>query len=429
MKKTLLILSGLTCALYVKAQIDMQAHVASDEGKAAYSAYTIKQAAYYKGDYTYQNLYVKDGTALFGLLNTLMGQTCRTDGYGLSYNTLRYAYGAVDSDLNNSLNFIAFYSGSSADATWDSGSTWNREHVWPQSKGAKTSSPMGYDMLSVRPSLTKDNSTRGNTGYGESVNFYDPNELAIKNPYYKASNNGTYRGDCARIILYDYLVYGEMGGYKNDLYNGKAQLLDKLGDSDAVFESLDILFKWHHQDPPSLTEIVRNDGGQDYQGNRNPFIDYPELAIQILKNEVNTYKVSTNMQMQPAYSLTTKDGFVAYLRKSDGSHPKTIAVTGATFDYDHSIGRLTLKRVTSDVSITTGEVTSLEQDGQKPLRVMVIEGRVVLENVEDVPVAITSLSGQTMYKAENTLGDIIVELPKGIYIIKVGQQVSKFVIL
>jgi hypothetical protein len=36
--------------------------------------------------------------------------------------------------------------------------------------------------------------------------------------------------------------------------------------------------KWHRQDPVSKKEIDRNNGIQQTQGNRNPFIDYPYLA-------------------------------------------------------------------------------------------------------------------------------------------------------
>jgi hypothetical protein len=36
--------------------------------------------------------------------------------------------------------------------------------------------------------------------------------------------------------------------------------------------------KWHRQDPVSQKEIDRNNGIQQIQGNRNPFIDYPYLA-------------------------------------------------------------------------------------------------------------------------------------------------------
>ena len=360
----LLLLTLLSCLqLALFAQIDMQAHVGSDEGKAAYTTYTNKQTAYYTGNYTYANLIALTNDALFGRINTLMGSTCLLKS-GYSYDKLRDQYVNVDRDLNTQGNIISYYDGSSFEDTWDGGDTWNREHTWPQSKGARTG-PINYDMQSVRPANKSVNSSRGNKGYGESGSYYDPNEIAISKDNYNPSNLGTYRGDCARVIMYDYLVYGHAGGYQNTLHSGTAQLLEKIGSNpikndSLVFESLRIMLKWHMQDPPSLTEMVRNDGAQNYQGNRNPLIDYPELAIQVfldnLKNieGITTYTVNeiSSATMNPAHRYTLSDGFIAYLTNNDGSHPQNIEVTGATYTYDKSLGRLTVSKVTGNMTIS-----------------------------------------------------------------------------
>ena len=345
------------------AAIDMQAHVASDEGKRAYTEYTDKQDNYYTGNYTYANLIELTNNALFGKINTLMGNTCLLKS-GYSYDKLKDAYKKVDRDLNTNDYIISYYDGSSFEGIWDGGNTWNREHTWPQSKGAKTG-PINYDMQSVRPANKSVNSSRGNKGYGESGSYYDPNEIAISNGNYKTTNLGTYHGDCARVIMYDYLVYGHAGGNKNALCSNTAQLLEKIGSnpvkSDSiVFESLRIMLKWHMQDPPSLTEMVRNDGAQNYQGNRNPLIDYPELAIQVfldnLKNieGITAYTVNetSSATMNPAHRYTLSDGFIAYLTNNDGSHPASINVTGATSTYDKSNGRLTITNVTGNMTIS-----------------------------------------------------------------------------
>ncbi len=240
---------------------------------------------------------------------------------------------------------------------------------------------MGHDMQSVRPTRTAVNSNRGNTPYGEGAHYYDPDsDCSIENSYYVASNMGTYRGDAARVILYDYIVYGKAGNYQNSLYNGNAQLLSKLG-KDGVFESIPVLLKWHMQDPPSLTEMVRNDGAEEYQGNRNPFIDYPELAVQMLQGQMTTYAITvTGVQMHPQYSLTTQDGFVAYLGSS-GNHPQTIQVEGARYTYDAVSGRLVVSQVSSDMQIVdpAGEFNGLASPGQNacPIKV-VIDGRVLI---------------------------------------------------
>ena len=344
----LTIFSCLQLALF--AQIDMQAHVASDEGKAAYTTYTNKQTAYYIGDYAYTALISLTNDELFGRINTLMGNTAFTTGRSFNYSNLSTNYGPVDTDLNNKNNIILFYNGASVSSTWDNGNTFNKEHVWPQSFGAPDTRPMGYDMHAVRPCNPSINSSRSNRGYAETgnANTYVP--------------DASYRGDCARIIMYDYLTYGKTGNYSNKYYiEGDADLFNEFGTSkDKIFESLHIMLKWHLQDPPSLTEMVRNDGAQNYQGNRNPLIDYPELAIQVfldnLKNieGITTYTVNeiSSATMSPAHRYTLSDGFIAYLTNNNGSHPQDIKVTGATSTYDKSNGRLTITNVTGNMTIS-----------------------------------------------------------------------------
>ena len=357
MKRIILIVTVMctVCtAMFAAIGVDMQAHMGTKEAQEAYNTYINKQSTYYTGTYSYSNLSALSGNDLFGALNTLMGNTSRIGNSSFSYNSLRSEYKNVDKDLNRSGYIIGYYNGASFSGVWDSGATWNREHTWPQSKGADKSIPMGHDMQSVRPTHTSVNSSRGNDAYGESGAYYDPDEVSISNSYYKTTNMGSYRGDAARVILYDYIVYGEAGGHKNKLYNGNAQLLSKFG-SAGVFESAAVLLKWHMNDPVSLTEMVRNDGAQTYQGNRNPFIDYPELAIQVLKNAsgVKTYTVTTTgTSMWPNYTLTLNSGFVAYLG-TPSNRPQQVTVTGATYTYDSTTGRLIIKSVKGAVSITT----------------------------------------------------------------------------
>ena len=360
------------------AQIDMQAHVGSDEGKAAYTTYTTKQNAYYTSNYTYATLYNLTEDALFSKLTTLMGETSKHKNDGYNYDALKAHYVNVDKDLNRADNedyILDAYDGARIHGTWDGGSTYDREHTWPQSKGSDKGIPMGYDMHCVRPLHPGVNSKRGNLGYGEDTEVYfDPDNFiypnshdlagqSVKNthPYYKEINLGTSRGDVARCIIYYYMMYGEApNGSRGAYYNGAAQLLDKLG-NDGVFESLRILIKWHMQDPPSLIEMVRNDGAQNYQGNRNPFIDYPELALQMVKH--NTQKLATTVHtvtessaatMWPAHQYTLSDGFIAYLTNSDGTHPaeSDFEVTGATYTYNASLGRLTVSKVTGNMTIS-----------------------------------------------------------------------------
>lgn len=68
------------------------------------------------------------------------------------------------------------------------------------------------------------------------------------------------KGNTARAILYFYTVYPTQAGSITSTAN------------------LQTLKQWHEQDPPDSTERERNNRVEVYQGNRNPFIDYPEWA-------------------------------------------------------------------------------------------------------------------------------------------------------
>ena len=387
MKKTFtsIILLMLCCGWLLAADIDMQIHWGTKEAQLKSMSTAGKQKNYYKGDYSPENLRALSGDELFGALNTLMGNTCKLLESGYDYGALRNAYASVEKDLNNTGNIIGFYNGESMSGTWDQGQTWNREHTWPQVKfkgqySSGTSIPMGYDMQSVRPASTAVNSDRGSAAYGEGGNYYNPDENGINNPLYEPSHLGSYRGDCARCILYDYVVYGTKGGYSNPLYDSKvrADLLQQTG-TNGVFQSITVLLKWHMLDPSSLTEMVHNDGAQTYQGNRNPFIDYPELAIQMLKDKVTTYQVSvTGAEMWPAYSLTLGYGFIAYMGTKT-SRPAEVTVTGAMSTYDKTSGKLTITNVKGAVSISVASPQALEmtEDGQKAIKT-IHNGQIVI---------------------------------------------------
>lgn len=113
MKKVFSSVLFLLCATILSAQIDMQAHAGSDEGIDAYD-YTANQAAYYTGDFAYENLLAQEGNDLFGTLNTLMGNTSKIGNSSYSYNSLRDAYIKVDVDLNNKgTMIIGYYDGRS----------------------------------------------------------------------------------------------------------------------------------------------------------------------------------------------------------------------------------------------------------------------------------------------------------------------------
>ena len=87
-----------------------------------------------------------------------------------------------------------------------------------------------------------------------------------------------YKGDFARGylgILAHYTSLSITSGDGKSIFNGASGSSSTFGLSDY---GMALLLKWHRMDPVSQKEIDRNNGIQKTQGNRNPFIDYPDLA-------------------------------------------------------------------------------------------------------------------------------------------------------
>jgi len=68
---------------------------------------------------------------------------------------------------------------------------------------------------------------------------------------------------------------------------------------DQVFEEwfLNMIIEWHNDDPVSQREIDRNNEVYAIQGNRNPFIDYPDFVDAIFGSGTNPTGISKNLEI------------------------------------------------------------------------------------------------------------------------------------
>lgn len=149
--------------------------------------------------------------------------------------------------------------------------TYNREHVWPQSrlgiskseKAKGGNKAISTDAHNLRASGEKINAKRS------SDYFVDGKGRA------HTANGGFYpgdmsKGDVARILLYMAVRYKD-----------QIKLTSKIrplgyGTRPGYMGNLSLLNKWHEEDKPDQLEKNRNDVIFRYQKNRNPFIDHPE---------------------------------------------------------------------------------------------------------------------------------------------------------
>lgn len=151
---------------------------------------------------------------------------------------------------------------------------WNREHVWARSHGSFDTEPgPGTDLHHLRPTDVSVNRDRGNLDFDNGGaehqeargNFYDKDSWEPRDEV---------KGDIARMLFYMAVRYeGERG--EPDL-----ELNDQVNNGNAPFHGkISVLLQWHKDDPVDEYEKRRNNFiYEDYQHNRNPFIDYPEWA-------------------------------------------------------------------------------------------------------------------------------------------------------
>lgn len=205
------------------------------------------------------------------VIKETLGQIISANYVKHSYKENNTVLKYTDPDPKGSGKAICIYSGRALES-----GAWNKEHVWAKSHGFPNESYEPYcDAHHLRPSTTKINSTRSNKDFGEVPN-------ATPDAYGNKTNNDLFeprdevKGDIARMMFYMETRYGSNTKYNLKLVNSQTT---SASDLNGRFGNLETLIKWHYDDPVSKEEIYRNNVIFDnYQHNRNPYIDHPEYV-------------------------------------------------------------------------------------------------------------------------------------------------------
>ena len=206
----------------------------------------------------------------------------------ISYDSCWTALKTTDQNPANSGQVIGIYSRKGIWKSYQDGSSscggfpddcWNREHVYPKSRGDfGTTQGAGTDLHSLRAEDRSVNTARNNKNFvagGSAVT--DCSTCKTTSTTFEPPNAS--KGAVARMMFYMATRYNgdaDSNGVTLLLLNGNpgdpAGKTGNLGD-------LATLKSWNNLYPPSAEEINRNNIIQNYyQGNRNPFIDNPSLA-------------------------------------------------------------------------------------------------------------------------------------------------------
>ena len=200
-----------------------------------------------------------------------------------AYGDFRFSAVLHDADPLAPGQVILGYDRRSVNAVWDSGLTWNREHVWPQSlqPGSASNSTRGNlgDPHALRPMTPSVNSSRGNLPFGFASTIGGNRGLGS---YYFVGDAD--RGDIARSLFYSETRYGLINGMTlvNGLPSG-----NQMGD-------LASLVAWHYLDVPDAFERRRNhviysfaENPSYFTNNRNAYVDLPEVVWSVYVDQQN----------------------------------------------------------------------------------------------------------------------------------------------
>ena len=174
---------------------------------------------------------------------------------------------------------------------------YNREHSIPQSWWGGGTSGIGCDIFHLVPTDGKINSVRSNDEFGivnggtnwrgnksgtaGSWSTDRPTIASTAGEVVQGSGNvfepkDEYKGDFARGYMGTIIKWQQSNlTTDNNFFSGQYNASGYFG---FTKKAVVLMMKWHREDPVSQKEIDRNNGIQQTQGNRNPFIDYPYLA-------------------------------------------------------------------------------------------------------------------------------------------------------
>ena len=194
--------------------------------------------------------------------------------------------------------------------------SYDLHHLTPSDAAANTAKS-NYPLGEVDSPLFDNGVTKVGTGQanGRATNLFEPAD--------------EYKGDFARMYLYFVTCYQD--------YSWKSSALSMFAQNsyptlNAYGQSL--LLKWHRQDPVSQKEIDRNNAVYSFQGNRNPFIDYPNMVEYIWGDSTN-YEFSFSGQSTSAPSISISNDKIEFgYIGTETSKDKEIYIKGKNLTTD-----------------------------------------------------------------------------------------------
>jgi hypothetical protein len=188
----------------------------------------------------------------------------------------------------------------------------NREHSFPKSWwGGLEDTPAYVDLNHLYPSEAAANMAKSNYPLGEVTGTptFENGVTTVGSPVGGQGGGARqvfepadeYKGDFARTYFYMVTCYQNLTWkYTWMVSNNTYPTLNSW--------AVNLLLKWHRDDPVSQKELDRNEQVYKVQANRNPFIDYPELAEYLWGDHVGeTFNIGGTVESDPILITPVQD--------------------------------------------------------------------------------------------------------------------------
>ncbi len=245
----------------------------------------------------YNSVDGKSGTALCQALTTLTYTKHTTDvGYNWTFDGIDIVNGEI-LGIYSTCSWTLSQQGKNYSGICDG---YNREHLVPQSAFSEAA-PQKTDRHHLFLADGLVNGLRSSYPFGETnvttafSGYSNGDKASGKLGTASSGYSGTvyepadeYKGDIARAVLYMAIRYATSDVCRK--YGGSANSYPVTSWDNAMFSgslstnyglsnnAIAVFLKWHRADPVSAKEVARKDGVEIKQGNRNPFIDLPDLV-------------------------------------------------------------------------------------------------------------------------------------------------------
>ena len=215
-----------------------------------------------------------------------------------SYGELWYRYEHTDVAPGTDTQVFDYYSPMEYHFTGTGAapSVANKEHVCPQSWwGGGAISPAYSDLFNVLPSEAGANQAKSNFPLGvvKGTPRYQNRNMKVGASARQQYRGNVfepcdeYKGDFARIYFYVATTYANAPWGSRETVANTVAFVQQLYPTIQPW-LIDLLLQWNAQDPVSEWEVLRNERVFAEQHNRNPFIDYPQLADYIWGADAQT---------------------------------------------------------------------------------------------------------------------------------------------